>query len=313
MTTESTALTVPAQAQTIEARSSGPAIEAFTFGDAVGVLDRRDVLQYLESWTNGRWYAPPVSMCGLTRALDVPGPHSSCIRLKVNLLAGAFEPTKLLSRENFRKFALDYLTTGNAYLERRDSLGGKPIELQHSLARYTRRGVEEGRYFFIGNPRDEHEFKRGSVFHLLLEHPTQELYGLPEYLGALQSALLGEAATVFRRRYYLNGSHAGFIFYLNEPTIDNKDAEAIRQSLKESKGVGNFRNLFVHAPGGKKDGVQIIPISEVAAKDEFAGIKNISRDDVPAAHRTPVSATSLTRKTSFSSSRLCRCRRACSR
>jgi hypothetical protein len=33
--------------------------------------------------------------------------------------------------------------------------------------------------------------------------------------------------------------------------------------------------------------VQIIPISEVAAKDEFAGIKNISRDDVLAAHRTP--------------------------
>src|SRR5205085_4308317 len=125
------------------------------------------------------------------------------------------------------------------------------------------------------------------VFHLLQEHPTQEIYGLPEWLGALQSALLGEAATIFRRRYYLNGSHAGFVFYLNEPTIDNRDADAIRNALKESKGVGNFRNLFIHAPGGKKDGVQIIPVSEVAAKDEFAGIKNISRDDVLAAHRTP--------------------------
>ncbi|MBB6244156.1 hypothetical protein [Rhodanobacter sp. MP1X3] len=41
----------------------------------------------------------------------------------------------------------------------------------------------------------------------------------------------------------------------------------------ESKGPGNFRNLFLYAPGGKKDGTQMIPISEVAAKDEFFNIK----------------------------------------
>jgi len=30
-----------------------------------------------------------------------------------------------------------------------------------------------------------------------------------------------------------------------------------------------------------------MPISEVAAKDEFFSIKNVTRDDVPAAHRMP--------------------------
>jgi len=40
-------------------------------------------------------------------------------------------------------------------------------------------------------------------------------------------------------------------------------------------------------PGGKKDGVQGIPISEVAAKDEFLNIKNVTRDDILAAHRVP--------------------------
>jgi len=262
-------------------------IEAFSFGDAVGVLDRSELLNFLEASNNGRWYAPPVSMNGLTRAFDVPGPHSSCIRLKANLLTSHFVPTPLLTRKEFRKLALDFLATGNCYGERLDSLGGKALEVRHSLARYTRRGVEEGRYFFIANPRKEHEFKRGAIWHLLLEHPSQEIYGVPEFMGALQSALLGEAATIFRRRYYLNGSHAGFVFYLNESTINDKDADAIRTALKESKGVGNFRNLFIHAPNGKKDGVQIIPISEVAAKDEFSGIKNVSRDDVLAAHRTP--------------------------
>ncbi len=34
----------------------------------------------------------------------------------------------------------------------------------------------------------------------------------------------------------------------------------------------------MYAPNGKKDGIQLIPISEVAAKDDFGAIKNISRD-----------------------------------
>jgi capsid portal protein len=45
--------------------------------------------------------------------------------------------------------------------------------------------------------------------------------------------------------------------------------------------------LFMYAPGGKKDGIQLIPVSEVAAKDEFSSIKNISRDDMLAALRIP--------------------------
>jgi len=45
--------------------------------------------------------------------------------------------------------------------------------------------------------------------------------------------------------------------------------------------------LFMYSPNGKKDGLQIIPLSEVAAKDEFLNIKNVSRDDMMAAHRVP--------------------------
>jgi PBSX family phage portal protein len=275
------------EAAPIAANDNGGQIQAFTFGDAEPVLDRRDLLSCVETWHNGRWYEPVVNMNGLTRAFDMPGPHSSCIRLKVNLLVKYFRPSRWLSRADFRKFALDFLATGNGYLEQRDNLANRPLQLLHSLARFTRRGVEEGHYWFVQGWKQEHEFQPGKVFHLLQEHPGQEIYGVPEFLCALQAGLLGEAATLFRRRYYLNGSHAGFVFYLNEPTMSDGDAEGIRQALKQSKGVGNFRNLFIHAPGGKKDGVQIIPISEVAAKDEFLNIKKVSRDEMLSAHRTP--------------------------
>ncbi|WP_293935592.1 hypothetical protein [Iodobacter sp.] len=44
---------------------------------------------------------------------------------------------------------------------------------------------------------------------------------------------------------------------------------------------------MVYAPDGKKDGMQILPIWEVAAKDDFWNIKNVTRDDQLSAHRVP--------------------------
>lgn len=157
---------------------------------------------------------------------------------------------------------------------------------KHAIAKYTRRGVEEGRFFYVPGDRDEMEFEPGSVCQVLQPDVNQEIYGVPEYLSALQSALLNEAATLFRRRYYLNGSHAGYILYATGE-IDQNDTDALKAALKASRGPGNFRNLFVHAPNGKEGSLKILPIAEVGAKDEFLGIKNATRDDVLAAHRVP--------------------------
>ena len=129
--------------------------------------------------------------------------------------------------------------------------------------------------------------KQSSIFHLREADLHQEVYGLPEWISALQSALLNESATLFRRKYYENGSHAGFILYMTDPAQNESDVDALRKALKDSKGPGNFRNLFVYSPNGKKDGIQLIPVSEVAAKDEFSSIKNQTRDDVLASLRIP--------------------------
>jgi len=101
----------------------------------------------------------------------------------------------------------------------------------------------------------------------------------------VQSALLNESATLFRRKYYTNGSHAGFILYLSDAQISQTDTTQLRQALSSASGLGNSRNLFVHGPNGRKGGLQLIPISDVAAKDEFTGIKRVTRDDMLAALR----------------------------
>lgn len=65
------------------------------------------------------------------------------------------------------------------------------------------------------------------------------------------------------------------------------DVEALRKAMRDSKGLGNFKNLFFYAPNGKADGIKIVPLSEVATKDDFFNIKKVSAADMLDAHRIP--------------------------
>lgn len=260
-------------------------VQAFTFGDPTPVMDRREILEYLECVGNGRWYEPPISWEGLARSRHASVHHASALTIKRNLLVKSFLPHRLLSRSDFSRWVFDFLIFGNAYLEARKNRLGGVLTLQPALAKYVRRGIDLSSYWWV--PGYDQGQPLGEVFHLMEHDINQEVYGLPEYLAALQSAWLNESATLFRRKYYQNGSHAGFILYMSDPAAKEDDVNALRKALRDSKGPGNFRNLFMHVPNGKKDGIQLIPISEVAAKDEFLGIKNVTRDDVLAAHRVP--------------------------
>lgn len=277
----------PAHTAAMQAAPQGGGMEAFSFGDPVPVMDGRELMDYAETWLNGKWYEPPMSWEGLARSFRASTHHSSALYFKRNVLASTFIPHKLLDRATFSKWALDFLTFGNAYLERRPNMLGDNLGLDHSLAKYVRRGADLDAYFYVHGFKTEHEFKKGSVFHLMECDINQEIYGLPEYLATLQAAWLNESATLFRRKYFQNGSHAGFIMYITDAAHQQADVDSIREALKQSKGPGNFKNLFMYAPNGKKDGIQIIPVGEVAAKDDFLNIKNVSRDDVLAAHRIP--------------------------
>jgi len=264
-------------------------VEAFTFGDPVPVLDRRELLDYVECVRMDKWYEPPISFDGLARTFRATVHHSSPLYVKRNILTSTFKPHRLLSQQAFSRFVQDYLVFGNAYLELRTNRLGGPMELKPSLAKYTRRGVDLDTYWFVqyGLGVDPYQFDTASVFHLLEPDINQEIYGLPEYLSALNSAWLNESATLFRRKYYQNGSHAGFIMYMSDAAASQTDVDNIRNAMKGARGPGNFRNLFMYSPNGKKDGIQIIPLSEVAAKDEFWNIKNVTRDDQLHAHRVP--------------------------
>ena len=267
---------------------SSPHIEAFTFGDPEPVTSMRDIW-YEGVWLSAdEWYEPPIPLSVLAKSYRATAHHGSALQVKRNILLRTFIPHELLGRQAFSGFALDYLVFGNAYLEEVRGRLGKLLPFRHLRAKYMRRGGKQAdRYWWVPNYMERLELPRGRVVHLLEPDIDQDIYGVPDYIGSLQSAWLNEASTLFRRRYYLNGSHAGFILYMNDAAQEQGDIDNIRKALRESKGPGNFRNLFMYAPNGKKDGVQVIPISEVGAKDDFLNIKNITRDDQLAGHRIP--------------------------
>lgn len=108
---------------------------------------------------------------------------------KRNVLTGCFIPHKLLNRQTFSAFALDWFTFGNAYLELPRNRPGGPLTFKHSLAKYTRRGSTDlDQYWFIRRRKEEHTFKSGTVCHVLNPDINQEVYGMPEYMAALLAA-----------------------------------------------------------------------------------------------------------------------------
>ncbi len=243
-------------------------MEAFTFGDPIPVLDKREIFDYLECVQIDNYYEPPISFNGLARTFRAAPHHSSAIYVKRNILTSTFIPNKYLSRQTFDSWALDFLLFGNGYLEERNNRLGQSLNLKHSPAKFTRRGVDLETYWFVqyGYDIKPYEFQTGKVFHLIEPDINQELYGLPEYLAAIPSVLLNESATLFRRKYYLNGSHAGYILYISDAAQKTDDVDKIREALKSSKGPGNFRNLFLYAPGERKTASKLFRFPKLPQK-----------------------------------------------
>lgn len=44
---------------------------------------------------------------------------------------------------------------------------------------------------------------------------------------------------------------------MTDAAQNQEDVNNIRQAMKSAKGPGNFRNLFMYSPNGKKDGFRL--------------------------------------------------------
>ncbi|WP_271106205.1 phage portal protein [Pseudomonas tohonis] len=220
----------------------------------------------------------------MAKLLRANAHHGAIPKFKRNLLLRDFIPSLGLGTGDMGRAALDYMVFGEAYFLNKDNFLGEVLELQQLPAINMRVKVDGG-YVMLLPKGEELEFEADEITHVMDYDVEQNIYGVPDYLGGLQALLLNEAATLFRRRYYSNGAHAGYIFYTNDPDLTEEDEEQLRAQISASKGVGNFRSMFVNIPNGGEKAIQIIPVGDFQAKDELEKVKNITRNDIIAAWR----------------------------
>lgn len=260
---------------------------SFTFGEPQAIHNE-NVWDYMGTFLHdgGEYYVPPISLVGLAKMNRANGHHGSCIIFRRGMLSNAYTSGGL-SPNDFKKCVTDYLTFGNAYIELVRNSFGKIVELQHIPAINMRVLTNGKGYRLLYKDSDYVDFAKNEIIHVKEYDTMQQIYGQCDWIGGLQSALLNQEATLFRRRYYVNGAHLGYILYCNDAKLKKTTIDKISKSFTEGKGLGNFRSAFFHIPKGEENAFQIIPIGDIAKKDEFVNIKNISASDVREAHRVP--------------------------
>ncbi|MBI9080284.1 MAG: phage portal protein [Pseudodesulfovibrio sp.] len=265
----------------------------FTFGDPEPVLDGA-IYDNLGIWLidNGRYYNTPVPFAGLSRLLRANPYHGPAIEFKTMQIMRGFKPSRVLTRMAMNAATTDYNVFLNAFFQKSFNSFGEVVGLHHLPAINMRRMREPDTYCMLQVAGEFVAFQPGEVLHVKNYDVNQAIYGLPSYLGAIQSMLLNEDATLFRRKYYRNGAHMGYIFY-SAGTMDDGDNKAIKEQIEGTKGIGNFRSMYINIPNGKEKEIQIIPVGDFSTKDELEKIKNLSRDDIIAAHRLPPAMAAL--------------------
>lgn len=263
------------------------ASHVFSFGDPEPILKNK-MTDYLGIFIDisGDFYRPPISFDGLANLMNANAHHGPILHFKKNMVLKYFEPTKYMSYATMQKLALDYVVFGNMYPQRFVNGFEKITRAGHLPAIAMRRGKKQGQFFQLKSGGEKTEFKPGEVIHILEPGVKQGIYGEPEYLGGIQSVLLSEDSTLFRRKYYINGAHMGYILVTNDADLDDKTAKIIEEKVKESKGPGNFRSIYLNiGKSNAKEPVQVIPVGDIGTKDEFERIKNVTLVEMLAMHR----------------------------
>lgn len=263
----------------------------FSFGETESVLNDGNALDGFGSYedTSQGFWEPPMEKDGLARLIRANATHGSMAQLKTNLMAKYFDDSNnLVTYLEMFKMIMDWNVFGEFYFQIINNAFGQVIAIKHLPAVSMRVSTTKGKFVKLKSDGNLIKFKKGEVVQIKRYHLENEKYGCPEYLGAFQSILLGEESLLFKRRYYKNGAHMGFILFSQDPDMDIEVEEKLQQSLKDSKGVGNFKSMFVNVPNSTaKEPLKLIPIGEVKSSDDLSEVQKVTKENVVDAWRIP--------------------------
>ncbi|MHB7706449.1 phage portal protein [Klebsiella pneumoniae] len=261
-----------------------PRSSVITFGEPEPILTTGT--DYYNIWYDNKadHWRLPIDRVALSQLVNLNGQHGGIMYARRNMFTAGYIGGSL-NHDQIEAGIFDYLLCGDLAILKLRNVFGRVVGLSPLPSLYVR--LRKNGDFIVLQEGEPLVYPPADIVYIRSHDPLQQVYGLPDYIGGIHSALLNSEATIFRRRYYHNGAHMGFILYTNDPNITDEVETEIKAKIEQSKGVGNFSNLYVNIPRGNPEGLKLINIGEVTAKDEFANVKNITAQDVLTAHRFP--------------------------
>jgi len=265
----------------------------FSFGEPEVMNRDFNNYEYSELFYNdeGDYWEPPLDRLGLNKLTRANAYHGSILIARRNMIAGRFIKGGMRTQQ-MQSLVNDFLEFGDVAIVKIRNHFNQVVDLHPLPSAYIRKN-KKGNFVLLERDDKKRKYKKEDIIFIKQYDAIQQVYGGPDYLGCVQSALLSTDATSFRRRYYKNGLHMGFIFYATDPNLSKDDEDDLKEKMSSSRGVGNFRSMFVNIPNGKEKGIQLIPVGDIATKDEFEKIKSVSAQEVLTGHRYPVELAAI--------------------
>lgn len=265
-------------------------MSVITFEQPETVLTDLTYYQSVRNEYESECYTTPVDRLALSQLPNINSQHGGIVYARRNMLLSTFIGGGMSYQHALECF-LNLIVFGDLPLLKRRNIFGQVTELFPLMSLYFRIKKDPAETqingYVLPQKNGAITYDPDDVIYIRQPDTTQRMYGYPDYMGGVNSAMLNSESTMFRRRYYNNGAHMGYIFYATDPNLSDELEEEIKEKIKKSKGVGNFRSMFINIPNGSPDGVKLIPVGDMSAKDEFASIKTISSQDLLNAHRYP--------------------------
>ncbi len=262
--------------------STFSAFIANRWGDPESALEasRLELMMGSTLTHNGQYYDPPIPFELLARLRRVNPHHSPLPEWVAGQVVRYMKPHPMIKRADLRRMLIDYETTGNGFLKRITDGAGRTLRLTYQPSINTRRAADPTRYGFITpNSREYKLFVAVEIIHHMQHDSVQQIYGIPAWLGALQSILLGEDTRIFPRLFFKNGGSTGDMVLTSGLTP--KEQEVFESTVEAVKGAGRFlRMVFQFARGKIDEMVKVIPYSTGSDKIDFSKLANLSSDDI---------------------------------
>lgn len=196
---------------------------------------------------------------------------------------------------------IDYLGTGNTFMEIVRNNVQNPAELYHARVKNMRAGYDNKYYYQIINGAVKQKFlkfglgkadaKMNEMIHYRNYDPRSDYYGLPEWQPAMIAALLDRSAAEFNIRMFENDLMLKWIFFMIGAEL-GKDAKQTLKDFIENNYTGTKnagRAAFIPIPDGENVNIEAKNLmGDGPSRDmSYAALREQARDEMISAHGVP--------------------------